>query len=68
MPNTDTSGLPDVPDLSTFNPRTLELTELSMIKMSDTKAVLHGCGVFKLLDKATSSTPRPSPPTASSPS
>ena len=51
LPNTDTSGLPDVPDLSTFNPRTLELTELSMIKMTDKKAVLHGCGAFKLLDK-----------------
>jgi hypothetical protein len=51
LPNTDTSGLPDVPDLSTFNPRTLELTELSLIKLSETKAVLHGCGAFKLLDK-----------------
>ena len=52
LPNTDTSGLPDVPDLSTFNPRTtLELTELSMIKLTDTKVVLHGCGMFKLLDK-----------------
>ena len=51
LPNTDTSGLPDVPDLSTFNPRTLELTELSLIKMTENKAVLHGCGAFKLLDK-----------------